>query len=272
MDIKYLKEKARNIRKNIIRMTYESGVNGGHIGGGLSSADVLSVLYGAIMNIDKDNMEDVNRDRFILSKGHTAIAHYAALCEYGFISEEEMFSFEKDGTAFPTHEVKNVSKGIEISSGSLGYGASVGTGIALNAKRKGLGYKTYVLMGDGEINEGSNYEAMMSASRFGLDNIVFLVDYNKQQLDGFTSKVMPVADMEKAFEGMGCLVRKIDGNNIEEIVNVLKEENSSGKPLAVILDTVKGKGIKEIEGQPGWHHVHLSEEVYLRFMEALEEE
>ncbi len=265
-----LEETAKQIRKDILEMTYKSGVNGGHIGGAFSSVEILTVLYGRVMNIFPSTVKNENRDRFILSKGHIAIGHYAALYEFGFISREEMLSFEEANTLFPTHEIMNIEKGIEVSSGSLGYGLSLATGIALSGKMKRKDYHTFVLMGDGECNEGTVWEAAMAAAKYGLSNLVAIVDINGQSLDGFTTEIMPINDMEKVWDGFGWNVIVVDnGNNIADILKAF-ESRSSVKPNVLLAKTVKGKGVSYIEGKVGWHHARINSEQYELFLSEVE--
>lgn len=259
---------ARAIRKDILDMTFHAGINGGHIGGALSSADILAVLYGEVLRVSPDDPTDPSRDRFLLSKGHAALALYAVLAECGFISRDEMMSFEEPGSAFSTHAVMNPGKGIEISSGSLGWGLSVGVGSALAAKRRGDGYRVFVLLGDGECNEGSVWEAAMSAVRFGLDNLTVIVDVNGQQLDGCSADVMPIHDIPGIFHRFGFHVEEADGHDIEQMYSVLHTTKAE-TPTAIVAHTIKGKGIREIEGKTGWHHTTLSQEQYEAFVESL---
>lgn len=268
-EIKRIKELALKIRHDILLMTYQAGINGGHLGGALSSADVLAVLYGSIMNISPQKANSPLRDRFILSKGHIALAHYAALTECGFISREEMLTFEAPGGEFPTHEEMNVGKGIEISGGSLGYGLSIGVGSALAARRLGVDFRTYVLMGDGECNEGTVWEAAMAAAKYRLDSLTAVVDVNGQQLDGYTDDVMPVSDIAQVFRGFGFHVVETDGNSVGALMEAFNNR-CADRPSAVIAHTVKGKGVREIEGKTGWHHAHITQEQYERFLHELE--
>lgn len=256
-----IEELARNIRRDVLEMTYNSGVNGGHLGGAFSSADILAVLYGHVLNVDASYTTDNNRNRFILSKGHTALGHYAALAEVGIISREEMLTFEISGSDFPTHETINVEKGIEFTSGSLGYGPSLGVGTALMAKRTNAPYHTFVLMGDGECNEGSVWEALISAVKFELDNLTFIIDVNGQQLDGFTEDVMPIKNFVDVCSGFGCRVIEVDGHNVFQLIDAFSS-NESGKPKVIIAHTIKGKGIPSVEGRVGLHHVRLNDDVY----------
>ena len=261
---------ARAIREDVLEMTHKSGVNGGHLGGAFSSAEILAALYGNVMNISPESVCADDRDRFILSKGHTAIGHYAALRECGYITKEEMLTFEEPDTLFPTHEVMNIEKGIEISSGSLGYGLSIAVGIALSAKRKMQKFKTYVLMGAGECNEGTVWEAAMAAAKLRLDNLVAVVDVNGQSLDGFTSDIMPIYDIEKVWEGFGWNVLNVkNGNNISELMDAFTSLSLS-KPNVLIAHTVKAKGIPSIEGSVGWHHARLNDQQYEELKKEME--
>lgn len=264
-----IQQLADSVRHDILLLTLNAGVNGGHIGGALSSADILAVLYGEVLRISSKEPEHPLRDRFLLSKGHIALAHYAVLAECGFISKEDMLTFEESGSEFPTHAVMNQQKGIEISGGSLGYGLSIGVGCALAAKKKGENYRTFVLLGDGECNEGTVWEAAMSAAKFKLDNLTVIIDVNEQQLDGYTANIMPIYNLPMVFEGFGFHVIEVDGNDIEQLLNAFNEviENS---PKVIIAHTIKSKGVKSIEGQEGWHHARITKEQYDMFVKDLE--
>ena len=264
-EIDRLKHLAKSIRINVLNMTFKAGVNGGHIGGAFSSADILSCLYGKILNIPSPTDQD--RDRFILSKGHTAIAHYATLAECGFISLEDLETFEMPASDFSTHEMINIEKGIEISSGSLGYGLSISVGIALAAKCKHKKFKTYVLLGDGECNEGTVWEAAMAAAKFKLHNLIAIVDVNNQSLDGYN--VMPIHNIKEVWQGFGWNTIEIDGNDIEELLSAFNNL-SQNNPNVIIAHTIKVKGIPSIEGQDSWHHARLAEEQYKAFLAELE--
>ena len=258
-----------SIRLDVLEMTYRAGANGGHIGGALSCADILAVLYGEVMDISAGDPTNPLRDRFLLSKGHVALAHYAVLAEIGFISRDELWKFEQPEGELPTHEVMDVQRGIEISSGSLGYGLSVGVGCALNAKKRRLPYQTYVLLGDGECNEGTVWEACMAAVKFELDNLKIIVDVNRQSLDGFTESTMPIRDFKGVFAGFGCHVAEVDGHEPAQIAAALASAYPN-KPTVLLAHTIKGKGIPSIEGKTGWHHARLTEEQYLSFKQELE--
>ena len=262
-------ELAWKIRNDVLDMTFHAGVEGGHIGGAFSSAEILAVLYGSEMNVDPKNPENPDRDRFILSKGHVSLAHYAVLKECGFLTQENIDSFENNGSMFSTHELEDTAHGIEFTSGSLGYGLSLGIGTALSGKMKDNNYRTFVLLGDGECNEGSVWEAAMAAARYKLDNLIAIVDKNGQQLDGFTSDVMPVHDIEVVFQGFGWNTVVINGHDVEAIQRAVGRK-AEGKPKVIIAETVKSKGLPSIEGKTGWHHARITEEQYTEFKKELE--
>lgn len=267
-DMKDIKELAWKIRNDVLDMTFKAGVEGGHIGGSFSSADILATLYGSEMNVSSENPNNPDRDRFILSKGHTSIAHYAVLKECGFLSQNDIDSFETNGSLYSTHEINSMEHGIEITSGSLGYGLSVGVGLALSAKQKKQNYRTFVLLGDGECNEGCVWEAAMAASRHKLDNLIAIVDKNGQQLDGYTNDIMPIYNIEQVFSGFGWNTIEVDGHNIESIRSAVGMQTEN-KPLAIIAHTIKSKGIRSIEGKTGWHHARITEEQYFELKKEL---
>ena len=266
----FLQNLAWKIRNDVLDMTYHAGVEGGHIGGAFSAADILAVLYGAEMNVDPKNPTDPERDRFILSKGHVSLAHYAVLKECGFLSQKDLDSFENNGSPFSTHELVSLEHGIEVTSGSLGYGLSIGVGVALAAKRKGQDFKTFVFLGDGECNEGCIWEAAMAAAKYELNHLIAIIDKNGQQLDGFTSEIMPIHGIEHVFRGFGWKTVIINGHDIEAIQKAVRTE-TGGMPIAIIAETVKNKGIMPIEGKTGWHHARITEEQYIEFKRVLEE-
>lgn len=270
MEKEKIQELAWKIRNDVLDMTFHAGVEGGHIGGAFSSADILAVLYGSEMNVDPKNPDNPDRDRFILSKGHISIAHYAVLKECGFLSQKDMDSFEKNGSLFSTHELETSEHGIEFTSGSLGYGLSLGIGVALAAKKKGQEYRTFVLLGDGECNEGSVWEGVMAAAKYQLDNLIAIIDKNGQQLDGYTSDVMPINDIAQVFSGFGWNAVTIDGHDVEAIQQAIRQR-IDGVPTVIIAETVKSKGVASIERKPGWHHARITEEQYKRFKQELEE-
>lgn len=248
-----LQQHAASIRKNIIHMVHKG--KSSHVGTALSCVDLLTVLYFEIMNIDPQYPNDLGRDRFILSKGHGCTAQYATLAERGFFDPKILETYYQDGGQLPGHATHATVPGVEVSTGSLGHGLGLGLGMAYAAKLDGDSYRVFVLLGDGECNEGSIWEAVLSAPHWKLDNLVALVDYNHLQGCGTTEGVMnlnPFADKWKSF---GWGVREIDGHNLETIQKNLKEVPFiPGKPSVVIAQTVKGKGVSYMENQLDWHY------------------
>lgn len=257
---------AKEMRIDAVRATYSVGNTGAHIGGTLSMIEIMSVLYLAVMNIDKTNLASKNRDRFILSKGHGVLAQYTALKQIGILTDEELMTFKKTGTRLYAHPSINREIGIEFSSGSLGQGISLAVGVALALKKQNNDSKVYVLLGDGECNEGSVWEALASASHFKLDNLCVIVDRNNLQYDGSTADIMSMK-LDKKFEAFGFSVTEVDGHDIAALYKAFK--NSSILPKAVIADTVKGKGISFMENNPIWHNGKLSDKQYQAAMEEL---
>jgi transketolase len=269
MDKSSIKKLAKNLRKEIIISGYGTPKVSVHFGPALSLADYLSVLYGGAMNVDAANPEKEDRDRFILSKGHGYVGLYSILALSGFFSVEEYHeNFMTDGGLYPAHPIKQLNKGIECSTGSLGIGISFAVGKALNAKKKGFSYTTFVAMGDGECNEGSAYEAFLSAVQFGLDNLVVFIDHNKYQQDGATADVMNISFFS-FFTNLGWNVVDIDGNDTDQIINALENRPKNGHPFVIIGNTVKGKGISFMENALFWHHASLTEEQYNQAIEEL---
>ena len=204
--IKQIQDMPKRMRKNVLDMALTAGASSSHFGGGLSIVDITATLYGVIMKLDLKNPKWENRDRFILSKGHGVLGYYTALSEVGYISEKDLKTFEKDGTYLFGHPVMNRSKGIEFSNGSLGMGLSLGIGVALAGKRKNIDYKVYVLMGDGECNEGSVWEAAMAGPHYKLDNLVAILDKNNLQQTGTNSEIMSVGDLVSKWKSFGWKV------------------------------------------------------------------
>lgn len=269
MTKEYIQNLAWKIRDDVLDMTYHAGVEGGHIGGAFSAAEILATLYGSEMRVDSKKPTDPERDRFILSKGHISIAHYAVLKECGFLSQEDLESFENNGSLFSTHELESLEHGIEVTSGSLGYGLSIGVGAALSARKKNQSYRTFVLLGDGECNEGSVWEAAIAAAKYKLDNLIAIVDKNGQQLDGFTAEVMPIFDIDQVFKGFGWNNIVVNGHDVGAIQKAVRTK-VDGRPTVIIAETVKNKGLPAIEGKTGWHHARITEEQYLEFKQSLE--
>lgn len=255
----FLEEKARVLRGHILRMLAQAG--SGHTGGSLSAADIVACLYFWEMNVDPKNPKDENRDRFVLSKGHAAPVLYAALAEKGFFPVEMLSTLRKMGSPLQGHPDMRKLPGVEASTGSLGQGISWAVGMALGGKLDRRDYRVYALLGDGELQEGMVWEALMAAAHYKLDNLVVIVDHNGLQIDGKISEVMspePVVDKFKAF---GFEVLNIDGHDIEAILKAFEKARSTkGRPTAIIAETVKGKGVSFMENRVEWHGVAPKEE------------
>ncbi len=264
-----IQDMAKRMRKKALDMALTAGASSSHFGGGLSIVDITATLYGAIMKLDPKNPKWENRDRFILSKGHGVLGYYTALSEIGYISEKDLKTFEKDGTYLFGHPVMNRSKGIEFSNGSLGMGLSLGIGVALAGKRKNIDYKVYVLMGDGECNEGSVWEAAMAGPHYKLDNLVAILDKNNLQQTGTNSEIMSVGDLGSKWKSFGWQVFEIDGHNVPEIYDTFLSVKDQNGPVAIVANTVKGKGFSFAENNNAWHHAPLSSSQYEAALEEL---
>ncbi|AGA70586.1 transketolase, beta subunit [Desulfitobacterium dichloroeliminans LMG P-21439] len=251
---------AMRMRRTALELAYHARNNGAHIGGGLSTIEILATLYGGVMRHLSSNPNWDERDRFILSKGHGTLGYYTALCESGYFSREELFTFEENDGIFSGQPSMNMEKGIEISSGSLGMGLPIAVGMALAAKRKAQKHRVFVLLGDGECNEGSIWEAAMSAYHFHLDNLVAIIDYNGMQSDGFCDDLMKMSNMEAAWKGFGWNVQQGDGHNVEELYAQLSNIPLQGVPHVLLAKTVKGKGVSFIENNREWHHGRLTKQ------------
>ncbi|MDH2314157.1 transketolase [Fusobacterium nucleatum] len=253
-DVSFLKEKAKEIRKSIVSMITEA--KSGHPGGSLSATDILTALYFSEMNVDPANPKMEGRDRFVLSKGHAAPAIYATLAEKGYFSKDELMTLRKFGSRLQGHPDMKKLPGIEISTGSLGQGLSVANGMALNAKMFNENYRTYVILGDGEVQEGQIWEAAMTAAHYKLNNLCAFLDNNNLQIDGNVSEIMGVEPLDKKWEAFGWNVIKIDGHDFEQILSALdKARECKDKPTMVIAKTIKGKGVSFMENVCGFHGV-----------------
>ena len=251
-EITKLKKEAIGIRKRTLEIIFSA--SGGHTGGSLSSIDILVALYFSVMKIDPLNPEDPERDRFIMSKGHSVEGYFSVLASRGFIPETLLDTYGKFNSLLSGHPTRKVS-GVELNSGALGHGLSVGVGMALSAKRQGKGFRTFVLMGDGEHGEGSIMEAAAAAGHYKLDNLIAIIDRNQLQISGPTEEVMSIEDLGQKYDACGWEVVEIDGHNMNELVEVLSNTPvKKGKPTFVIAHTVKGKGVSFIENKKSWHH------------------
>ena len=264
-----LKKTANEVRKGIIKSTHAA--KSGHPGGSLSAADLFTYLYFVELNVDPKNPKDENRDRFVLSKGHVAPGYYSTLAERGFFPKEDLLTLRHVGSYLQGHPDMKKIPGVDMSSGSLGQGISAAVGMALAAKLQNKDYRTYTLLGDGEIQEGQVWEASMLAAHRKLDNLVVIVDNNNLQIDGAITEVNSPYPIDKKFEAFNFHVINIDGNDFDQIDAAFKEAKTvKGQPTAIIAKTVKGKGVSFMENQVGWHGKAPNDEEYKIAMEELE--
>ena len=257
-----------DMRKDILRMGLGAKSLGGHFGGSLSAVEILAALYGGVMTFDPANPADERRDRFIFSKGHGVMAQYAALKQLGLLTEDQLLAYKKTDSVTSAHPSMNPALGIEFSSGSLGQGLSQGVGVALALRLKGNdSSRVFVLLGDGECDEGSIWEAAMSAASYKLGNLVAIVDKNGLQYDGDTEEVLALDDLSAKWRAFGWEAADVDGHDVAALVAALGTK--SGRPLAVIAHTVKGKGVSFMENAAQWHHAILTQKFYDQAMDEL---
>lgn len=269
-DVLFLKRKAIEIRKEVLKMIHRA--NSGHTGGSLSCVDILVTLFYKVMRFDPRNPRWEDRDRFILSKGHSVEAYYAVLADLGFFPKEELENYCKYGSRLTGHPTTKVP-GVEVNTGALGHGLAVGVGMALAGKIDKKDYKVYVLMGDGELDEGSVWEAAQIAAHYGLDNLVGIIDRNYLQISGNTESILRLEPLSKKWEAFGWYVIEVDGHDFNSLYEVFsKVPQREKKPHVIIAKTVKGKGISFIEGKVEWHHRVPNEEELRRALEELDKQ
>ena len=269
-ELETLKKSALNVRRNIIKMIHSA--KSGHPGGSLSGVDILTVLYKKSLNIPSNwnKSEDFEkRDRFILSKGHASPLLYSILAEQKIIDENLLSSFRKIGTKLQGHPSKDYINGIEVSTGSLGQGLSIGCGIAMGLKLDNNNAKVIVYMGDGELQEGSCWEAFMQAGHRNLNNLIAIIDRNKLQIDGCTEQIMALGDVSSKIKEFGWETLSIDGHDFNEIYKAIEKAKMSTKPFAIIANTIKGKGVSIMENQAGWHGKAPNDEQLFQALEEL---
>jgi transketolase len=264
------KDLAWKIKRHAVEMTHVSG--GSHIGSILSVADIIAVLYADILNIDPSNPKKIDRDRLILSKGHAGAALYAALAEMGFFPVSELATHYADGSRLSGHISHKGVPGVEFSTGSLGHGLSVASGIALEAKLSNRSCQTYVIMGDGECDEGSVWEASMFAHHHNLHNLTIVVDYNKMQSLDFCENTLSLSPLDKKFESFGYNVLNIDGHDHEALRAAFKIRFGNDNPKIILANTVKGKGISFMENNILWHYRTPQGEEYEAAVKEIEEQ
>lgn len=245
----------------------------GHIGGSLSICDLLAVLYGKVMKYDAKNPKWADRDKLVCSKGHAGPAIYATLALKGFFPVEELKTLNRPGTNLPSHCDRNKTPGVDMTTGSLGQGTSLACGMALGDKLRGRDSRVFLIVGDGESNEGQVWEAFAFAAAKKLGNLVVLLDWNKRQLDGWTKDVYPMGDYVAKFEAFGFDTVKVNGNDIDELVPALERTRAGGdRPYAIVMDTVKGAGVAEVAEKVMNHSLPVNDEQYERWTAQLKEE
>ncbi len=259
----------KSIEYRIRLLRYIRQARAGHTGGSLSCVDILNVLYNCVLNVSPETAEDPRRDRYIQSKGHSVEALYVVLADRGFFSESDLETLCRFGSPYVGHPTRKV-KGIEHNTGALGHGLAFSAGVALAGKIDGLGYRVFTLLGDGELAEGSNWESMMMAAHYGLDNLTAIVDRNQLQITGRTEEVCALESLAEKFTAFGWSVREVDGHDVAALRHVLcAVPFESGRPSVLIAHTIKGKGVSFMENDARWHHGVPSEEEYEGAIEEL---
>lgn len=263
-----LEKVAKDVRKGIIEEVYRA--ESGHPGGSLSIADILTVLYFNVLNIDPKNSKWEDRDRFVLSKGHCSPAFYSVLANRGYFDKELLKTFRNLESNLQGHPDMNKVPGVDMTTGSLGQGLSVANGMAIAGKLNNKQYRVYCLLGDGEIEEGQVWEAAMTANKYKLDNLCVIVDNNNLQIDGTIEEVMSSYPIDEKFKSFGFQIINIDGHNIQEIIDAFDvAKNVKGKPTCIIAKTIKGKGVSFMENKAEWHGKAPTEEQYNLAIEEL---
>lgn len=268
MNEQALKLKSIEYRKTVLTIIHRA--NAGHTGGSLSCVDILNVLYSRVMNVSPDNFNDPDHDRYIQSKGHSVEALYTVLADKGFFPREELDTLGQYRSHFIGHPTRKVP-GVEQNTGALGHGLSVAVGMALAAKLDGRSYRVFTLLGDGELTEGSSWEAAMTAAHYKLDNLVAIVDRNGLQITGPTENVVALEPLEEKFSTFGFAVRMCNGNDVDDLVATLEQVPfEPGKPNLILAHTIKGKGVSFMENQVGWHHKVPTDEQLAQALAELE--
>jgi len=258
-----------DIRVNIIELAYRAGKNSAHCGGSLSAVEILATLYHKYLNWNVDDLD--NRDRVIISKAHASLVQYCVLESMGRLSKEELYTFEQSGSHYTVHAHKDIGKGLEFSGGSLGLGMSYAVGVAYALKEKGSKARVYVLLGDGECDEGIIWEAMMFAKHNSLSNLTVIVDHNHLQADGFVEDVLDTSNLGDKFRAFGFNTIELDGHSIDALSKGYSNPSET-VPTAIIAETVKGKGISFMENKYNWHFTVLPEVKYKKAMAELNAE
>ncbi len=239
----------------------------GHIGGSLSVVDALAVLYGKVMRIDPRNPQWEERDKLVCSKGHAGPAVYATLALKGYMPYDMLYTLNQPGTHLPSHCDRRLTPGVDMTTGSLGQGTSLAVGMAYGDKLKGRSSRTYLIVGDGELNEGQVWEAAMFAAGKNVNNMTWLIDWNKKQLDGYVSDILEPFDIRAKFEAFGFEAVQIDGHDVAQLYDALTK--TSDRPIAIVMDNIKGKGVAQVEQTVSNHSMNVSAEVFDRWLEEL---
>lgn len=266
-----LKEQAKEVRKELLTMIHTA--QSGHPGGSLSATDIVTALYFYEMNLDPNNPKWDERDRFVLSKGHVCPVMYTCLALRGYFEHTVLGTLRKQGSILQGHPDMKRCPGVDISTGSLGQGLSTAVGMALRAKRDGLDYRVFVVVGDGESDEGQIWEAVQTAAKYQLDNLVVFVDHNGLQNDGTCEQIMPTGNLAKKFEAFGCDTYTIDGHDMQQIVETLDliRYKNEGRPKCVVCKTIKGKGVSFMENAVAWHGQAPNDEQFAQALREVEE-
>ncbi len=265
-----INQKAKKLRKTILEMIHAA--KSGHPGGSLSLADIFATLYYHEMNIDPNNPEMPDRDRLVLSKGHACPVMYSVLAMKGFFPWETIYTLRKKGSILQGHPDMRKVPGVDMTTGSLGQGLSLSVGMAFGQKARGYGAYTYAILGDGELNEGQIWEAAMLARKYNLSNLIAIVDCNGLQLDGTCDDIMPMDSIADKWLAFGWRVLEMDGHNVEDILKTLEEaKKDEGKPVCIIANTVKGKGVSFMEDKLEWHGNAPNDEQFAKALEELGE-
>jgi len=263
-----LQNKASEVRRVAFKLMHDVG--GGHYGGNLSEIEALTVLYGGVMNVKPEDPTWEGRDRFVMSKGHGGFGLYATLSYFGFVDYSVLANDDQYGVMIPKHASTEVP-GVEVCTGSLGQGLSIANGIALGLKANGNPAGVYVLLGDGECNEGQIWEAAMTSAKYKLDSLIAVIDNNQYEFDGPTNEIMPIEPLEEKWRSFGWETFRVNGHNTSELEKMLNEAKKVvGKPSVIIADTIKGKGISFMENVTTWHAGSVSDEQYELGMKELE--
>ena len=269
MNIRELELKSIEYRKKILEIIFNGGA--GHTAGSLSCIDILNVLYNKILDINPSNFSSYDRNYYIQSKGHSVEALYTVLCDRNFFPKEDLLTLNKFNSHFIGHPTKKIP-GIEHNTGALGHGLSVAVGMAIGLKLNKKNFKVFTLLGDGELSEGSIWEALLSANKYNLDNLVVIVDRNKLQITGMTEDVNPIEPLKDKFNSFGLAIKEVDGNSVHELSAVLSNTPfEKNKVNVIIANTLKGKGISFMENEVVWHHKVPTEEQYNLALNELEQ-